>query len=365
MKTKKRVQLFNEREENFNVKLLHIVRRYGPVGGMERYVWELTLSLRDIDIPVTVVCERCFGEKPMGIHVVELGETIKRPRWIAALIFSHRVSAWFKSNPQNQVIVHSHERVNVHHVTTMHGPPFANVRDKPWWKRVSIRVLAHLFLERRELEVPLKIVPNSPIIKEQLSHYYPEFIGKLTSPVVPGVMPGVLREMRIVPTDGGVIGFVGKEWKRKGLPFAVEIVKELRLTRPNLKFIVLGPSDTSDAKQLFVGWSGGFELMGWSNLARYIDFDVLLHPALAEPYGMVVTEAMGSRVPVVISDACGAKAQVTAEAGEVLSLDLTARQWADAVNRQLVRKDQPPIFIRGWSAVAQESVAIYSELNQI
>ena len=347
------------------MKLLHIVRRYGPVGGMERYVWELSLSLRDMGIPVTVVCERCHGDKPAGIHVIELGETIKRPRWIAALIFSHRVSRWFKRNPQDHVIVHSHERVRVHHVTTMHGPPFANVRDKPWWKRASMRVMAHLFLERRELDVSLKIVPNSPIIKEQLSHYYPEFTSKLTLPVVPGVMPGALREARVVPRDGGIIGFVGKEWKRKGLPFAVEIIKELRLTRPNLTFMVLGPSATSDAKQLFVGWSGGYELMGWSDQAHYTDFDVLLHPALAEPYGMVVTEAMGARVPVVISDACGAKAQVTAQAGEVLSLDLTAKQWAQALNRQLMRTDQPPVFMRGWSAVAQESVAIYSELNQI
>jgi UDP-glucose:(heptosyl)LPS alpha-1,3-glucosyltransferase len=348
---------------SLNLKLLHIVRRYGPVGGMERYVWELTLSLRDMGVPVTVVCEQCHGEKPAGIQVVELGETIKRPRWIAALIFSHRVSAWFKRNPQDHVIVHSHERVNVHHVTTMHGPPFANVRDKPWWKRASIRVKVHLFLERRELDVPLKIVPNSPIIKEQLSHYYPEFIEKLTSPVVPGVMPGAIREARVVPIDGGVVGFVGKEWKRKGLPFAVEIIKELRLMRPNLTFIVLGPSDTSDAKQLFVGWSGGYKLMGWSNLARYTDFDVLLHPAITEPYGMVVTEAMGTRVPVVISDACGAKAQVTSEAGEVLSLNLTAKQWANAVDRQLRRTAQPPIFARNWSVVAEESVAIYAQIR--
>ena len=54
------------------MKLLHIVRRYGPVGGMERYVWELSLSLRDMGIPVTVVCERCYGEKPVGIDVVEV-----------------------------------------------------------------------------------------------------------------------------------------------------------------------------------------------------------------------------------------------------------------------------------------------------
>lgn len=342
------------------LKSLQIVRRYGPVGGMERYVWELTLSLRDMGVPVTVVCQRCFSEKPAGIHVVELGETIERPRWIAALIFSYRVSRWFKQHPLQNTIVHSHERVNVHHVTTMHGPPFANVHDKPWWKRASLRVATHLFLEKRELQVAKKIVPNSNIIKEQLNFYYPKLAQKLTSPVVPGVIPSELRVARVVPSDGGVVGFVGKEWKRKGLPFAVEIIKELRRTRPNLHFIVIGSDLKSNAKALFADWQGGYELSGWSKHARYAEFDVLLHPAIAEPYGMVITEAMAARVPVVISDLCGAKQEVTADAGEVLSLDLTAKQWAASVDRQLARTTEPPAFSRSWAAVAHESLKIYS-----
>lgn len=348
-----------------SLKSLQIVRRYGPVGGMERYVWELSLSLRDLGVPVTVVCQRCFGEKPANIRVVELGETIERPRWIAALIFSHRVSKWFKQNPQQDTIIHSHERVNVHHVTTMHGPPFANVRDKPWWKRLSLRAATHFFLEKRELHVPQKIVPNSQIIKVQLSHYYPEVTHKLTSPVVPGVLTGVragtFRVARVVPTDSGVVGFVGKEWKRKGLPFAVEVVKELRKKRPNLQFIVIGVDPTSIAKRLFDDFLGGYELCGWTKHARYAEFDVLLHPALAEPYGMVITESMAAKVPVVISDQCGAKQEVTAEAGEVLSLNLTVKQWAEAVERQLSRTTETPAFNRSWEAVARESLDIYAE----
>jgi len=48
---------------------------------------------------------------------------------------------------------------------------------------------------------------------------------------------------------------------------------------------------------------------------HYSEFDVLLHPALAEPYGMVTSEAMAARVPVVISDRCGAESHVAANAG--------------------------------------------------
>lgn len=344
------------------MKLLHIVRRYGPVGGMERYVWELTLQLRDMGFPVTVLCQRCHAEKPVGIRVIELGDMAMRPRWIAALRFSYRVSAWLKQHPQTDTIIHSHERVRVQQVTTMHGPPFANVRDKPWWKRASIRVLIQLFLERRELRNASTIIPNSQIIKEQLTHYYPEFAHKLTAPIVPGVNVGRQREARVVPVDAGVIGFVGQEWKRKGLPFAMKIVEELRRTRPHLRFIVIGPA-VSKVEALFADWQGGFELMGWSKQACYAEFDVLLHPALAEPYGMVIAEAMAARVPVVISNACGAKAQVTAAAGEVLSLHAPVKQWANAVTRQLERRAEPKAFVRGWDVVAQESVDVYKKID--
>jgi UDP-glucose:(heptosyl)LPS alpha-1,3-glucosyltransferase len=345
------------------VKLLYIVRRYGPVGGMERYVWELSLRVRDLGLPVTVICQRCHAEIPQGITVIELGEVPQRPGWIAALRFSRRVSKWLEKNPQINTVIHSHERVRIHHVTTFHGPPFANVCDKPWWKRFSIRVFAQLFLERRELSTAIAIVPNSEMIKEQLRHYYPEYAHKLTLPVVPGVEPGKQRDARVVPMDGGVVGFVGKEWKRKGLPFAAEIVKELRLTRPNCRLVVIGPGAQSNVQELFADWSGGYELAGWSKFARYTEFDVLLHPAVAEPYGMVITEAMSARVPVVISDACGARTEVTVDAGEVLSLDLTTKQWAGAVNRQLTRATPAPGFTRDWSVVAQESVSIYSKIT--
>ncbi len=340
------------------MKIIHIVRRYGPVGGMERYVWELTLQLRDMGHAVTVLCQRCHMEKPAGIEVVELGEVAIRPRWIGSLRFSRRVSAWFTRHPQPDALVHSNERVNVQHVTTIHGPPFASVRDKPWWKRASIRVVMQSFLERRELRNARVIIPNSQIIKQQLTHYYPEYADKLTDPILPGVAAGAVREPRLVPKDGGVIGFVGHEWKRKGLPFAVEIVQQLRRTRPHLKFIVIGP-EAAAIQHLFADWEDGYALLGWSRQAHYAEFDVLLHPALAEPYGMVISEAMAARVPVVISDVCGAAPQVTGDAGAVLSLDAGVEVWASALEQQLARINAVPKFVRSWREVAGEYEIIY------
>jgi UDP-glucose:(heptosyl)LPS alpha-1,3-glucosyltransferase len=326
------------------LRVLHVVRRYGPVGGMERYVWEVTRELRDLGHEVLVICEVCMAEKPAGIRVVELGACRPRPRWLALLHFGNHVATWLAQHPQLGSLIHSNERLSRHDVTTFHGPPFATIFDKPWWRWLSIRVAMQLFLERRELSVARYIVPNSQFIKQQLSDYYPALQHKLTEPV---------------PADGGVIGFVGKEWQRKGLPFAVEVVKRLRRTRPHLKFRVVGPA-VADIQHLFDD-AGNDQLLGWSTVAHYAEFDVLLHPAKAEPYGMAISEAMAACVPVVISDRCGAAPQVSAEAGAVLSLDAGVDAWVAALEQQLARTIAVPQFVRSWREVAQEYEIIYRD----
>lgn len=340
------------------LKLLHVVRRYGPVGGMERYVWEITRELHDLGHQVEVLCEICLADKPDGIIIHELGTIVARPRWLALLRFGKRIKNWLNSNPHPEWLIHSHERLSCHHITTFHGPPFATIFEKSWLRLISLRVAMQLFLERRELLVATHVVPNSQFIKKQLAHYYPEFAHKLTEPIVPGVVAARLRAERSVPADGGVIGFVGREWQRKGLMLAVEIAARLRHTRPNLQLWVAGPA-AAEVQHLFAGWQGGYRLLGWSDQSHYADFDVLLHPAKAEPYGMVISEAMAAKVPVVISDVCGAAAQVTQNAGTVLPLGSPYEVWENAVEEQLRRSDAPPQFIRSWNVVAQEYETMY------
>jgi UDP-glucose:(heptosyl)LPS alpha-1,3-glucosyltransferase len=344
------------------MKIIHIVRRYGPVGGMERYVWETTRELASMGHQIQVLCETRVAEPLEGVVVHELGGKFFRPRWLYYWRFSRRVEKWLKENPQSGWLIHSHERVGVHDVTTFHGPPFATVRDKPWWKKLSLRVAMQLFMERRELRVAQRIVPNSEVIARQLANYYPEYAHKLTHPIVPGVLPGVVRSHRTVDTEGGIIGFVGREWQRKGLPLAVQICAQLRRSRPQLELWVIGP-DEKEVRHLFSGWEGGYRLFGWrSDSSHFREIDVLLHPAKAEPYGMVISEAMAACVPVVVSDACGAAAQVDNEAGEVVQLDATVREWVEAAEWQLQRTQPPPKFARGWDAVANEFLSIYEDI---
>ncbi len=345
------------------MKILYVVRRFGPVGGMERYVWETVLALRDRGHELTVLCERCHVQRPAGMAVHELGEAMPRPRWLALLRFGARVQRWLRAHPDAQRLVHSHERLGCHDVTTFHGPPFATIFERHWSRWLSLRVLMQLYLERRELTVARRIVPVSLMIQRQIAHYYPRVAAQMSRPVLPGVLPGRAREDRPIPADGGVIGFVGKEWRRKGLDFAVQVVAQLRRTRPKLEFHVIG-ADPAEVQHLFAGWSSGYRLVPWSGEVPYAGLDLLLHPARAEPFGMVITEAMSARLPVVVSDLCGAAQEVSAAAGSVLSLDQPQAQWVEAVERQLARPDPVPLYMRGWDQVAAEYEALYAEMSK-
>jgi len=345
------------------LNIIQIVRRFGPVGGMERYVWELSRELAAAGHQVTVLCEEDCGEAPPeSVHVVALGCICKKPRWLAHLRFSKRISDWLATHPEYQHhIIHSHERTNVHHFTTFHGPPFARVKDKPWWKRISLRIMVNLYLEKRELcGAQVKaVIPNSRLIAETLTHYYPEISDLLSSPITPGVADMPVRPSnRVITNDAGVIGFVGKEWKRKGLDIAVDIVAELRLQRPNLSFIVAGPNP-DDIRHLFAHWpEGSFQLLGETDSTPlYAQFDLLLHPARQEPYGMVIAEARAAGLPILVSTTCGIADELDDDS--LLALNATIRDWAKTCEVQLGNSSKAAS--RNWRDVTEDQITCYRQ----
>ncbi len=357
------------------LRVVHVVRRYGPVGGMERYVWETTRALAARGASVEVVCEALYAPAPEGIAVHQVGEIASRPRWLSLLRFSRRAAAWLAAHPGDPSgpghapirLVHSHERLGVHQVTTFHGPPFATIRDRGWWRRVSLRVAAQLWLERRELCGPqvCAVVPNSPLIRSQLERWFPCIGNRMATPIMPAVTAGPMRTARLVPAEGGVIGFVGQEWKRKGLDIALDVVAALKVRRPGLSVLVIGP-DPAEIRDRVAAAGVRAECPGWVDSASHFPrMDLLLHPARSEPYGMAVGEAMAARVPVVISDRCGIAGSVSADAGCVLSLEADIQAWAQACERQLGREQPPAGFVRSWDTVAAEHETLYQQVLRV
>ncbi len=352
---------------------IHIVRRYGSVGGMENYVYELTQSLAHQGQRILILCEKSYGVlddiHPIdSLKVVELGNAYSKPRWLAQWGFSRRVSNYLLSTPCEGAIVHSHERSSSHQVTTFHGPPFLN-RKCRFLDFLSPRIHMWSYLEKRELLAcnVKAVLPNSPLIAEQLIRFYPDVKPKVMPPAYPGVAAHFSDIKR--QSTGVTVGFLGREWKRKGLDIACQILLDLRGLIPNIHFIVAG-CDPDEIAHLFTGWpQDTYTLSGWVNDPNAFlgAIDLLLHPARSEPFGMAIAEANAANIPVVVSEHCGVAALVTKEQGIVCPLLLEQPDISVWVNACASLLQKPPVVSSmnlSWDALARQHIQLYQELSQ-
>ncbi|WP_432471630.1 glycosyltransferase family 4 protein [Amphritea sp. HPY] len=343
---------------------IHIVRQFGPVGGMERYVWELTHALARQGQKVMVVCEKLHEPTTEHIEVVELGQVKPKPRWLAMLRFSRRVSKFFNTFDRAGWIIHSHERTAVHQVTTFHGPPILQRKPKvlDW---LSPRIMTWEYLERRELcaDNVQRVLPNSLPVAAQLETFYPEAAVKIGAPAYPGVDP--LFSTLKKSSDGHTIGFIGKEWKRKGLDFAVSVISELRKQDSGISFVVAGP-EPDDIIHLFKGWpKDSYQLLGWTRAEDMLpQIDLLIHPAKVEPFGMVMAEANATGIPVLISNLCGISPLISEEQGSSLPLG-DIKLWAQHCKSLLEQTELVHNLDLTWADLAQQHIHIYKSLIDV
>lgn len=347
-----------------SITSLHIVRRYGLVGGMENYVWELTHALHELGQAVYVVCEQCLSSPKRGINVIELGVLKPRPRWLSMLRFSRRVTQTITSLNTATMVIHSHERTAIHDVTTFHGPLILD-RKKSWADKISPRIIAWEHLEKRELAAKnvRGVIPNSIAVSNQLKQAYPQIAHLVIDPMPPGVAAGFSNIQS--RSTGKTVGFMGREWKRKGLGFACEVIAELRKIDPEIQFVIAGCAER-EIKHLFKHGSGGVEILGWiTPLDFFARIDLLIHPARNEPFGMVIAEANAAGIPVVISNHCGISSMIGEAQGKVLPLD-GRNEWVDSCYNYLNRAPAKRLKIiplsLSWVALAESHIELYTRV---
>ena len=350
------------------LKIIQIVRNWGPVGGMESYVWHLSHELAKSNCLVTVICEQsCNAPEHPNIKIIEIGQLKPKPRWLMYRRFAKKIDDVIQELGAKNFVIHSHERSISHDITTFHSMPFATIKDMGWWKRLSIRAWSYLRMEEQELGVDtrigttkdLKIIPVSSVIAKAVQKYYPQAQSNIQTPITPGVSQTPKRLSRPVPRDGGTIGFIGKEWARKGFEQFMRIAQQLHASRPKLKLLVLGP-EKEQVRHLCTNYSGDISFLGWQASANhYQELDLLIHPASSEAYGMVITEAMASSVPVLVSSACGAASDVSPRHGNVLDLKDSLDSWVGQANHWLDHANEVPGYERPWSQVANEYLIQY------
>lgn len=337
----------------------HIVRRFGRVGGMESYVWHLSHCQLDLGYQVNVITEEILDCYDCRIYVIPIKRAFSRHRYQQMLEFRAVVSAAIKSNRSlNGSVIHSHERSTGHHVTTFHGSPmlvgFLN-------RLLSKRVRAWLEMERTELlsDSCKAIVPVSRTLGKLLARTYPAAETKIRSPGYPGVLQSNSAAMQVgFPPR---LLFVGKEWKRKGLDRSLRIFKMFRERYPGATLDVFGPSTDQRSKIE----SAGAVYHGWSVDIDFSRFHILIHPALVEPFGMVVSEALAVGCGVLCSNQVGAR-ELVENSPQIVSVRVSSsdKYWCSALCRLWEARQQfRLIHVPTWTDLASFYDTIYEDLS--
>lgn len=286
------------------MQVIQVVKRFGLCGGMEEYVFRLTEKLSTMGVKVKVLCEIQITRTDHDIIVIELGEGIKKPRWLSHIQFSNKVSKWVKNNAKRNDVVHSHERISCHHVTTIHSTLF----NFPKKGMPSLRKYMNEHLEKREMSSNRikKVVPVSHLISNEIKVKFPFVKNVLNKPIPPGVSR-INCSRKKLDINMPIIGFMGKEWKRKGLHKVIQIWRVITQTYSGTRLCLAGFPKNEDIG-LTVQETNNVELLGFVEKKEdfYSKIDLLLHPAKKEAYGMVIAEACSLGIPVVCSKECGA-----------------------------------------------------------
>ena len=343
------------------MKIVQLVKRFGPVGGMEEYVWRLTRALSGCGIAVTVVCEESGQNSVEGVNVVTLGVGQKKPRWRSHMNFARKVKSWQDSEGSSDTVLHSHELIPNADIFTFHSTPHGQGMDGDWWRRLDPTWHINQWLESRVVRSHCLrfLVPVSDLLLEQLSVRYPYATHKSIVAIPPGVELAPIITSSKIPT----LGFLGREWKRKGLRRLVEVFRELQSRIPEAR-LVLGGMPPDSVSNLVSGLECNIDLLGQVRDKEdfYGRINLLVHPAYLEAFGMVVTEAMTRGIPVLVSDQTGAASEVGDIRGQVLSLNSSNKDWADAAQRLCSWTfPRTEIYRRSWDQVAVEYVQIYQQ----
>ncbi len=232
---------------------------------------------------------------------------------------------------------------------------------KPWWDRVQGRIAvsrAALKMIGRYFADRYRIIPNGID--------YQHFASDV--PPIP----------RYIDSKSNIL-FVGRQEKRKGLPYLLEAYARLKRERPSIRLIVVGPDGGMRAAceryvqqhqlkdVVFTG------LVPHEELPRYYKTgDVYCAPTTGhESFGIVLLEAMAAGTPIVASD-IGGFADVLQDGKQGLLVpprdaDALAatmdRLLSDAALREEMGKRGTKGAQRyGWDRISREILAYYEQV---
>jgi UDP-glucose:(heptosyl)LPS alpha-1,3-glucosyltransferase len=194
---------------------------------------------------------------------------------------------------------------------------------KRWLKYLSPRHMAILGIESAIFKPGnyRRIIAISKLCRQQLMHYYgvPEDAIRTIyngvdlqqfSTADHGRIRCAGRARFSIPEQDPVLLFAGNDYKRKGLQFALQYALALRGRGHTPWLLVAGRGNPAPYMRMARQKSFADRLVFLGSLPdmreAYHCADLLVHPALYEPFGNVCLEAMACGLPVATSRLTGA-----------------------------------------------------------
>jgi UDP-glucose:(heptosyl)LPS alpha-1,3-glucosyltransferase len=151
------------------------------------------------------------------------------------------------------------------------------------------------------------ILPVSHTLRKLLVQKYPSLSKKKLMVAWPGTEPIFMDRQIPSPNESTSEGihcvFVGREWKRKGLIWAIKILETLASDRVvHLDVYGVSPTDLPHK----IRNHRLVTIKGWTAVIPWTKYDLMLHLATIEPFGMVIGEARARGLPVLTTVTTGA-----------------------------------------------------------
>jgi len=333
------------------MKIAYIVRNYDKCGGISSYVSELARKISIInDVHIFASTIKDSGENIVKHIVPYLSSSylkqIKKYSWNVALeVSSFMVTSKGYVNRDKYDIVHSQGdfsgQCDIYTAHSCHKAwlniAHANSNgfiDK--LKKSGLNPLHRLILKSEHYGImkSKKIIAISDGIKKELITNYPSSEKKIC--VIPNGIDTerflilnkqkfrkIVRDTYSLKETDIIALFPAHEFKRKGL---FHIIEALSIIKKNdIYLLVMGRDNPSSYTKMlkdkgllkhviFVGEQQEPEKF-------YAAADMMVFPTLYEPFGLVITEAMASGLPVLVSANAGAAELIKDEIDGLLIKD--------------------------------------------
>ncbi|MFD1569829.1 glycosyltransferase family 4 protein [Halorubrum laminariae] len=330
-------------------------------GGLDVHVGELFTGLRDdLGIDTTLVLPAEFApDDESGLEPVETGDGDVATR-------VEQLSDRFAELAPDYDVIHTHDWFGY-----APGRQAARVSDATWVSSFhSLASDRNIDPPKREVETERRLanaadtnIAVSEIVRNDIRELYDAdsrvVYNGFSTPTFSG------KDVRVdLGIDGEMLFFVGRHTDQKGISHLLYAMKKLRGRDTTL--VVGGSGHQTEQLKRFaelLGIADRVEFVGYVPEAELGDYyaaaDAFVSPSFAEPFGITITEALEAGTQVVATRS--GVAEVLPD-GCLVEVETDSESIVEGLITALDRESPPTYERREWSAVAEDTLAVYEDV---